>query len=150
VGDVPGIKKFAAETWQVRLAISLHAPNDELRSRLVPLNRKYPIQDLMEAIRYYMGRTGRQVSFEYVLLRGVNDSLGHARELAQLLKGMDIVINLIPYNRVPEAPFEPPSRKTAEAFRDQLLRANIKATLRQERGGDIDAACGQLRAGHIA
>lgn len=145
-GDAPGIRRFAREDWQARLAVSLHAANDRLRSRLAPLNRKYPLADLMAAVREYASVTGRQVSFEWVLLRGENDAPEHTHELARLVEGLDCVVNLIPYNPVEAAPFTPPSRKDCEAFRDSLLRADVKATLRQERGQNIDAACGQLRA----
>ncbi len=144
-GDIPGIRRFAEEPWQVRLAVSLHAANDELRTRLVPLNRKYGLRPLMATVRDYAKATGRQVSFEYVLLRDVNDSPGHARELAKLISGLDAVVNLIAYNAVTGAEFSAPSRSVCEAFKRALVDAGVKATLRQERGGDINAACGQLR-----
>lgn len=144
-GDLPGIRRFATESWQVRLAVSLHAANDELRSKLVPLNRKYGLRPLMATVRDYAAATGRQVSFEYVLLRGVNDLVEQAREVATLIGGMDAVVNLIAYNAVTGAEFSAPTRPACEAFRKALADAGVKATLRQERGGDIDAACGQLR-----
>jgi len=144
-GDIPGIRRFAGEPWQVRLAVSLHAANDDLRSKLVPLNRKYPLRLLMAAVRDYAAVTGRQVSFEYVLLRDVNDSPAQARELAALIRGLDAVVNLIAYNTVAGAGFSAPPRAVCEAFKKALVDAGAKATLRQERGGDINAACGQLR-----
>ena len=146
VGDVPGIERFADEKWQVRLSISLHAANDALRSKLVPLNRTYPLERLLEAARGYCQKTGRQLTFEWALIRGVNDSVRDARELAALMRGLKAVVNLIPYNRVEGLPYEPSPPETCRAFQSALESAGIKATLRRERGGDIDAACGQLRA----
>ena len=145
VGEVAGIYRFAKEGWQVRLAVSLHAANDRLRSRLVPLNRKYPLDKLMESVRHYVKVTGRHVSFEWVLLKDVNDSAEHAQELVGLLDGLDATVNLIVYNRVGELPYESPNPQTCKAFLQALVHRGIKATLRQERGQDIDAACGQLR-----
>ncbi|HOZ46883.1 MAG TPA: 23S rRNA (adenine(2503)-C(2))-methyltransferase RlmN [Candidatus Hydrogenedentes bacterium] len=143
---VPGaIRRFAHEDWQVRLSISLHAANDTSRSKLVPLNRKYPLARLGDAIREYVQIAGRQVTFEWVLLRGVNDSPKDAEELAAYLEEFKSSVNLIPYNRVAELPYEPPSAEACESFRDHLARLGVAATLRKERGQDIDAACGQLR-----
>ncbi|MCX5770510.1 MAG: 23S rRNA (adenine(2503)-C(2))-methyltransferase RlmN [Candidatus Hydrogenedentes bacterium] len=144
-GDIPGIRRFAGEPWQVRLAVSLHAANDDLRSKLVPLNRKYGLRTLMATVRDYAKATGRQVSFEYVLLHGVNDSPAQARELAGLIRGLDAVVNLIAYNTVAGAEFSAPPTAVCETFKKALLDSGVKATLRQERGGDINAACGQLR-----
>lgn len=146
VGDVPGIRRFADEDWQVRLAISLHAVDDDLRSSLVPINRKYPVREIMSAIRDYVRKTGRMTSFEYVLLRGVNDSPAHAQRLAALLADTSAVVNLIPFNAIAHAEFAAPPSRVCQAFRDHLIAQGIQATLRQERGRDIDAACGQLRA----
>ena len=148
VGDVPGIRRFAQEAWQVRLAVSLHAANDKLRSRLVPLNRTYPIAAIMEAVREYANVTGRQMSFEWTLLDGVNDSPEQASELAGLIGDLDVVVNLIPYNPVPGLAYEPSAKWQCETFRDALTQRGVKATLRHERGQDIDAACGQLRLRH--
>ena len=144
-GDIPGIRRFTGEPWQVRLAVSLHAANDDLRSKLVPLNRKYGLRPLMATVRDYAEATGRQVSFEYVLLREVNDSPAQARELAALIRGLDAVVNLIAYNTVAGAGYTAPPRGVCETFKQALVGAGAKATLRQERGGDINAACGQLR-----
>jgi 23S rRNA (adenine2503-C2)-methyltransferase len=148
VGDVPGIRRFAQEAWQVRLAVSLQAANDKLRSKLVPLNRTYPVAMLMEAVREYAGITGRQLSLEWTLFDGVNDSAEHAAELADLIGGLDAVVNLIPYNPVQGLPYEPSPKWQCQAFRDALAQRGVKATLRHERGQDIDAACGQLRLRH--
>ena len=145
VGDVPGILRFAHEGWQVRLAVSLHAANDRLRDRLVPMNRKYPLAKLMEAIEQYIATTNRQISFEWVLLAGVNDSEADAHELADLIGGMKASVNLIAYNAVEGVRFAPPSMAVCEQFRDALLARDLQCTLRVERGQDIAAACGQLR-----
>ncbi len=144
-GEVPGIRRFAQEPWQVRLSVSLHAANDALRDELVPLNRRYNIEALMEAVDEYLTRTGRQVTFEWTLLEGVNDRQQDAEELASLIGGRKIVVNLIPYNPVAGIAYAPPSRRRAGAFQSMLAKRGVKATLRRERGQDINAACGQLR-----
>lgn len=144
-GEVPGIVKFAQEDWQVRLSISLHAANNAKRSALVPLNRKYPLERLMEAVHAYVALTGRQVTFEWTLLKGVNDSEDDARELVNLVKGLKASVNLIPYNPVRGISFATPDKAVCEAFAAYLDAHGITATLRIERGRDIDAACGQLR-----
>lgn len=144
-GEVKGIERFAGEDWQVRLSVSLHAASDELRSELVPLNRKYPLDALMEAVRDYQARTGRHVTFEWTLLAGVNDTPEQAERVARLVKGFEATVNLIPYNPVSGPEYRPPARQASEAFRDRLLKLGVKATLRKEQGQDIDAACGQLR-----
>ena len=144
-GDVPGIQRFIQEGWQVRLAVSLHAANDKLRSKLVPLNRAYPLATLMDAVREYTADTARQMSFEWALLEDVNDSMSDANELADLIAGFDAVVNVIPYNPVEGLPYKPSSEMACEVFMGTLARRGVKATLRQERGQDIDAACGQLR-----
>jgi len=149
VGDVTGIRRFARENGQMRLAISLHAANDNLRSRLIPLNRTAPLAELMRATRYYVATTGRRPSFEWVLLDGVNDSLKDARELAGLIEGIPASVNLIPYNPVPGVSYQPSPRKKCQVFLDALAQAGITATLRRERGVDIDAACGQLRSRNL-
>ena len=150
VGDVSGIRRFAEEDWQVRLAISLHAANNPLRTKLLPLNRRYPLEALIEAVDYYCLKTGRQLSFEWTLLRGVNDSSEDAHQLATLIRGLPAVVNVIPYNPVEGVAFEAPSRTACKAFCHQLTSLGIQTTLRQERGQDIDAACGQLRLRHQA
>lgn len=145
VGDVPGIRRFAEEKWQVRLSVSLHAATNELRSQLVPINRKYPLETLMDAVRYYIETVHRQVTFEWTLIDGINDSPKNAQHLLALVRDMKISVNLIPYNEVAESNFKVPSTKRCVAFRDALIGGGVKCTLRKERGQDISAACGQLR-----
>lgn len=147
-GEMEGIRRFADENWQVRLSVSLHSANDELRNELVPLNRKYNLAKLSDAIRYYEKRTGRQMTFEWTLLEGVNDSIAAAQELAAIARDLNAHVNLIPFNPVEESGYQPPTSSRCEAFRDALLELGVNATLRTERGQDIDAACGQLRRRH--
>ncbi len=143
-GLVPQIYRLAEQT-NVALAVSLHAPDDALRSRLVPINRLHPIAELLEACWHYIDeRNGRSVTFEYVMLDGVNDSPAQARALARLLQGRPAKVNLIPFNPFPGNTFRRSSDAAVSAFRDQLLRAGLMATVRRTRGEDIDAACGQL------
>lgn len=149
-GEVKGIERFADEDWQVRLSVSLHAANDELRDILVPLNRKYNIDRLMTAIHKYIDNTGRQMTFEWTLLKGTNDSLQHADELIELISGIKAHVNLIPYNPVEGLEYETPDIGTCKAFRDRLEKHGISTTLRLERGQDINAACGQLRRHTLA
>ncbi len=145
VGIVPNIEKLAQENLQLTLAVSLHAPNDALRSRLVPVNKTYPLEKLMAACRHYAAQTHRRLTFEYVLLRGVNDEPEHARELAQLIKGMGAAVNVIPYNPTSVAePFGRPNPARIQTFRAVLENAGIVVTQRKERGQQIAAACGQL------
>ncbi len=148
-GLVPGIRRFAEENLQYNLAISLHAPNDELRSRLMPVNRAYPLKELFDALHYYAQLNNRRLTFEYLLLRGVNDSLEEARQIRDLLKGMNAYINLIPYNEVQEKAFKTSSDENALRFYDLLKKNGVAVTLRQKKGDDIDAACGQLRANKL-
>lgn len=147
VGIVPQIRAFTEWGGQVKLAVSLHAPNDDLRSSLVPYNRHFPIADLMEAAMAYVRLTRRRVSFEYVLLRGVNDARGLARELARLLVpfGGLAHVNLIPWNPFREGRFVRSEAPDTVAFAEELQRACVNATIRHSRGLDINAACGQLR-----
>lgn len=144
-GETPGIDQFAWESWQVRLSISLHAANDTLRNELVPLNRKYNLGRLMDSVERYIANTGRQVTFEWVLLQGINDTPESALELVGLLRGMNATVNLIPYNPVSGLDYLPPTLEACKAFQNILMEHGIKTTLRVERGQDIDAACGQLR-----
>lgn len=146
IGLVPFIERLGAEGLPVNLAISLHAPDDDLRSRLIPVNRKYPIATVVAAARAYSERTGRRISYEYVLLEGINDSLEQAGRLARVVKHPLSHVNLIPMNRIEGSPLTPPSRSQAEAFQSILQAAGISTTIRATRGLDIDAACGQLRA----
>ena len=143
-GLVPQIYKLA-QVSNVALAVSLHAPNDELRSQLVPINRIHPIAELLEACWYYLDeQNGRSVTFEYVMLEGVNDSPELARQLAQLLRGRPAKVNLIPFNPFPGTDYRRASDEVIRRFRDELLKREVMATVRRTRGEDIDAACGQL------
>lgn len=147
-GIVPKIMEFAAGHYQYNLAVSLHAPNDELRRQLMPVDKAYPLSELMKALRSYSEDNHRRLTFEYILLKGVNDSDDHARELADLIRGMNAYVNLIPYNEVDEHGFRTTDEKTALRFYDVIMKNGVKATLRSRHGDDIDAACGQLRARH--
>ena len=144
-GLIPGIERFGTDFPQVNLAISLHAVTDEERSSLMPVNKAYPLKDLLEAVRRYTDKTHRRVTFEYTLIRGVNDDDDHVRKLAALLKGMLCHVNIIPLNKVEGKKYRPGLERTAHQFRDELERCGIPATVRRELGSDIDAACGQLR-----
>ncbi len=147
-GIVPRIDDFAAGHYQYNLAISLHAPNDELRSRLMPVNKAYPLDTLMASLKRYSIDNHRRLTFEYILLDGVNDSDETAVELADLIRGMNAYVNLIPYNQVDENGYLSTNEKKALHFYDVLMKHGVKATLRSRHGDDIDAACGQLRAKH--
>ncbi|CAN5780346.1 23S rRNA (adenine(2503)-C(2))-methyltransferase RlmN [soil metagenome] len=149
-GIVPFIDKLADEPYQVNLAVSIHAANDELRSSLVPINDRWPVADLIAAVRRYIDKANRRVSFEYALMTGVNSSDEHARELAQRLRGLLCHVNVIPYNPTPGAPYERPTPEGVERFVSVLTEAGIPATIRYSRGLDITAACGQLRADQLA
>lgn len=144
-GWVPGIRKLAQEGLQITLSISLHAPNDQMRSQVMPVNKKYGIQELMQACQEYISITNRRISFEYSLIHGVNDSIETAQELGELLKGMLCHVNLIPVNAVTERGWEKPPHRQIEKFKGVLARMGIETTVRREMGADIDAACGQLR-----
>ncbi|MGD6793676.1 23S rRNA (adenine(2503)-C(2))-methyltransferase RlmN [Metabacillus indicus] len=145
-GIIPKIYKFADEQLQINFAVSLHAPNTELRSRLMPINRAYKLPELMEAIEYYVNKTGRRVSFEYGLFGGVNDGVEHAEELAALIKHLKCHVNLIPVNYVPERDYVRTPKEQIDLFEKTLKKRGINVTTRREQGHDIDAACGQLRA----
>ena len=147
-GIVPKIREFAAGHYQYNLAISLHAPNDELRRELMPVDRAYPLDMLMDALKAYSEDNHRRLTFEYILLKGVNDSDDHARQLADLIRGMNAYVNLIPYNEVDENGFKTTDERTSLRFYDVIMKNGVKATLRSRHGDDIDAACGQLRARH--
>ncbi len=150
VGIIPGILEVARRNPPIRLAVSLHAPDDELRSELVPINRRYPIADLMTACAAYCAATGRRITFEYPLLGGLNDSPALARQLVKRIGNLPAHVNLIPVNPTPGAEFVRPSAERANAFRDILQNAHIPTTIRTERGIDIFAGCGQLRADDVA
>ncbi|KNZ68736.1 radical SAM enzyme, Cfr family [Thermincola ferriacetica] len=144
-GLVPQIYKLAEEKLALTLSVSLHAPNNELRNKLMPVNRKYPLEELIPACHEYIKKTGRRITFEYTLIKDVNDSQGHAEELARLIKGMLCHVNLIPVNPVAERRWYRPSTETVKRFQTILERNRVPATVRREMGTDIDAACGQLR-----
>ncbi|MHB9038151.1 MAG: 23S rRNA (adenine(2503)-C(2))-methyltransferase RlmN [Armatimonadota bacterium] len=145
VGITPAISKLADMDLQLTLAVSLHAPDDELRRKLIPLASKFPLKELIGACRDYADRTKRRITFEYLLIDGVNDSPIQAAKLAKLLGGMLCHVNLIPYNEVPDKPYRKPTRKVITAFREVLEREGIDVTQRMERGHSVSAACGQLR-----
>lgn len=145
VGLVPGIRRLADEGLPINLAVSLHAPNDELRDRLVPVNKRYPLGELMAAVREYAQKTKRRVTFEYALIAGVNDAVQHAQELAALLRGLLCHVNLIPLNPTPGTELQPSPREQVNLFRDVLLDGGIPTTVRLRRGISIEAGCGQLR-----
>jgi len=144
-GLVPQIRRLAEESLQFRLAISLHGATDEIRNRIMPVNRKFPLRELAAACEYYQERKGRMITFEYILIAGLNDHLDQVRPLADLARRLHAKVNLIPYNKVEGLPWERPEEAAQEAFLVGLERFNIAATLRREKGHDIDAACGQLR-----
>lgn len=145
-GIVPKIYQFADEQLQINFAVSLHAPNQEARQKLMPIARAYKLEELMEAVRYYTKKTGRRVSFEYGLMSGENDSVEIAEELSALIKGIKCHVNLIPVNYVPERDYVRTSRSQIFAFEKTLKKNGINVTIRREQGSDIAAACGQLRA----
>ena len=145
-GIIPKIYQFAEEPMQINFAISLHAPNTELRSKLMPINRAYKLPELLKAVKYYTEKTGRRVSFEYGLFGGENDSVEHAEELATLIKDIKCHVNLIPVNYVPERNYVRTPREQIFEFEKTLKKRGINVTIRREQGHDIDAACGQLRA----
>lgn len=151
-GIVPKIYAFADIDWQINLAISLHAPSNELRSRIMKINRAYPIEKLMEAVDYYLKKTNRRITFEYIMLKGVNDHQEEALQLAHLLEDKRHLsyVNLIPYNPVEEhSEYQRSERETVAAFYETLKKRGINAVIRKEFGTDIDAACGQLRSKQI-
>lgn len=145
-GIVPKIYDYAKEGLQINLAISLHAPSDEIRKKIMPISFKYPMNELMEAVKYYEKNAGRRVTFEYILLNGINDSKEDAKKLAKLIKGTLAYVNLIPYNSVDENKYKRSEDKSVRDFMDTLIKCGVNATIRREFGSDIDAACGQLRA----
>ena len=144
-GLVPRIRELADQPLQIRLAISLHGASDSVRSEIMPVNQKYPVAELMEACAYYSERKKQMITFEYILIEGVNDDPSEARLLAERARGLRAKINLIPYNTVEELPWKRPSEPIQEEFLSILRGRGIAATIRREKGHDIDAACGQLR-----
>jgi 23S rRNA (adenine2503-C2)-methyltransferase len=149
VGIIPGLRRFTAEKSQVNLAVSLHAANDSLRSRLIPANRKYPLAELIKACREYVETTGRRLTFEWALIAGVNDTAHDALELAALVKGLNCHVNLIPLNPTTQYPGAPTTSARAQEFKKILDSSGIACTIRLRRGIDIQAGCGQLAARNI-
>jgi len=144
-GLAPQIRKLADEPLQFRLAVSLHGATDEVRSRIMPVNRKYPLSELSAACEYYQSKKGRMITFEYILIADVNDSLEQVKPLAELAHRLNAKVNLIPYNKVEGLPWQRPSEMVQERFAAALSKLGVTTTLRREKGHDIDAACGQLR-----
>lgn len=148
-GIVPKIKEFTKEKTGVNLAISLHAPTDLVRDKIMPINKAYKIGDIMDAVRDYIAKTNRRVTFEYILLKGVNDSEECAIKLVNLLKGLNCYVNLIPYNETSHIEYKTSPKVTINRFYDILKEGNINVTIRREFGSKVSAACGQLRSEQI-
>lgn len=148
-GLVSKIKEYSNFDLQVNLAISLHAPNNEIRNQIMPINKTYHIEELIEAIKYYIDKTNRRVTIEYILIKDLNDTKECANELADILHGLNVYVNLIPYNEVKEKPYKRSDHQVMVDFFDILKKRRINVQLRKEQGGDIDAACGQLRSKHM-
>lgn len=149
-GIIPGIKRLSDENLQIELSISLHAADEKTRSQIMPINKKYPLKELMRTCAEYIKKTNRQLTFEYILIQGINSDLQNAHKLSKILKELKLCkVNLIPANSVRELKVEPPNKLEVLIFRDYLLKKRINVTLRRPRGEDIEAACGQLRL-HIA
>jgi len=150
VGIVPGIERLARESLAVGLAVSLHAPDDTLRDRLIPANKRYPLDRLLAATKLYVERTGRRVTFEYALIDGLNDSDNHARHVARILQGLLCHVNLIPMNPTIGCAYQPSPQERILRFQEILTKAHIQTTVRLRRGLDLDAGCGQLRGRYTA
>lgn len=148
-GIVPKMRELADQKLQITLALSLHATTDEKRKKLMPIANRYSLEELMEVCTYYFEQTGRRLTFEYSLVRGVNDTKEDAEELVALIKNLNCHVNLIPVNPIKERDFVQSERHAVEAFRSRLEQQGITATVRREMGRDIDGACGQLRRKHI-
>ena len=144
-GLVPKIDELAKKKLQLTLSVSLHAPNDEIRDTIMPVNRAYPVEELLAACRRYYQATNRRISFEYAMINGVNDAPEHAKELLRRLKGLPAHFNLIPLNHVEESPLKPSTKAAVARFQKLLEDGGVTATVRRTLGGDIDASCGQLR-----
>ena len=147
-GLVPAIRRLAGEGLQVELSVSLHAADDAVRGRIMPVNKKYPLSQLIPACREYAAATKRQVTFEYILIEGVNSDLQNARRLGTIMRDFNSKVNIIPFNPVDGQPWRAPAASRVRAFRDALMRTGVPVTVRAPRGQDIDAACGQLRLRH--
>lgn len=145
-GIVPKIKEFASENLQVNLAISLHAPNNEIRNKIMRINKVYPIEQIIEAVKYYIEKTNRRVTFEYIMLKDINDSKENAKQLADLLKGINAYVNLIPYNETSYINLKKTDNENIMKFYDVLKKNKINVTVRREFGTEVSAACGQLKS----
>lgn len=148
-GIVPRIYDYANEAIQTNLALSLHAPNNVLRNKIMRVNKAYPLDDVLKALKYYIEKTNRRVTIEYLLLDGVNDTIDCAKELAHLIKGLNAYVNLIPYNETSHIEYKKSKNEIVMQFYDTLKKLGINVTVRREFGGSIDAACGQLRASEV-
>ncbi len=148
-GIIPKIKDLSELEIQINLAISLHAPNDTLRNKLMPINKAYPLKELIKTIKDYIKKTNRRVTIEYILLKDVNDKKEHAKELANLLRGMNVYVNLIPYNETNHIEFKKSDKQTIDDFYETLQQEKIQVTVRREFGSSISAACGQLRSKEV-
>ncbi|MGB2696797.1 MAG: 23S rRNA (adenine(2503)-C(2))-methyltransferase RlmN [Candidatus Zixiibacteriota bacterium] len=144
-GIVPGIYRLADDRLKIKLAVSLNAASDDLRSHLMPVNKRYPLKELLGAAKYYAKKTDQRMTFEYLLMKNTNDSKKDALDLSKIVRGISCKINLIPYNRVPDLPFEKPDEESIKKFREMLYPRCPAVTLRMSKGEDIQAACGQLR-----
>jgi len=144
-GIPPAIERLSGEDLQIELSVSLHAASDKTRTRLMPINKKYPLRALLKACRAYIRKTNRQITFEYILIKGINSDLPSARELSTLLRGLNSKVNLIVCNSVKELGILPPNKLEVLLFKNQLIKSGVHVTLRRSRGEDIEAACGQLR-----
>jgi 23S rRNA (adenine2503-C2)-methyltransferase len=144
-GLMSGMERFLKDMPQANLAISLHAPNDEIRTRIMPIGKTSSVDDILAFAHRYVSESGRKITFEYVLIEGVNDAPAHADELAEKLRGLNCLVNLIPLNRVDETRLSPASAPMTRAFKERLEARGVGATVRRELGSDIAAACGQLR-----
>ena len=147
-GIVPKIREFSNLDKQVNLAISLHAPNNEIRNKIMNINKAYPIEQLIDAVREYVNKTNRRVTFEYIMLKDVNDSVECAIELSKLLKGINCYVNMIPYNETSHIDFKKSDKETIMKFYDTLKKNNVNVTVRKEFGSKVSAACGQLRSNY--
>lgn len=147
-GVITGIERLSHEKLQVELSVSLHAADDKTRSLIMPINKIYPLTGLLAACRQYIKKTNRQITFEYILIKGINSDLQNAKTLSKILRGLNCKVNLIPGNPVNQLKAEPPNKSEILLFKDALLKSGINVTLRKPRGEDIQAACGQLRLGY--
>lgn len=145
-GIIPKIKEFMNLPFQINLAISLHAPSDEIRSKLMPINKAYPLKQLIPILKEYINKTNRRITFEYILLKDINDTIDMALKLSKLLKGMNCYVNLIPYNETSHIMYKKSKKETILKFYDILKKNNINVTIRKEFGSEVNAACGQLRS----